>query len=167
MNYAQIVEMCCQDLRHYLETTLANAKGGVVSIRAGRVLEIRRIYKLKMYYAYCLSRLLRGYRFGTGVYVLTKQQAEELLRNLDALCAEFVPRDKTPKQPAPKRPTAEIGREKMVLISFLLPHDLLYALEEWVRRHNTTRSEVVRTAIRQMLDKFKTEGERLECAASA
>ncbi len=168
MNYAQIVEMCCRDLRQYLQDALASARGGVVSVKVGRVLAVRRIYDLKRHYAYCLLQLLRPYRFNRGLYVLTRQQAEELLRNLDVLCAEIAPKDKTLKQPAPKDKThkqerpASIDGEKMVLISFHLPHALLCALDEYVRQRGVARSDVVRMAIKQMLDNMRAAKELAE-----
>ncbi len=163
----EIWKRCCRDLRTYLEAALAGARGGVVSVKLGRVLEVRGLYAWKRHYAWCLSKLLRSYRFNDA-YVLTRQQAEELLNSLDALCAKLQERrEKKRREPAPsgdskqKEPTAGAvsvaGRERMPNVVFYLPRDLLHVLDEYARRMNMTRSDVVRLAIAQMLERMKKE----------
>jgi len=56
-------------------------------------------------------------------------------------------------------------RERTPIVSLHLPPSLLQALDEYARRMNLTRSDVIRTAIRQMLDKIaakETAEEELE-----
>jgi predicted DNA-binding protein len=161
----EIRKKCCEDLKTYLETVLAGARGGVISIKPNRVLEVSGLYKWKKQYTRCLSRLLRRYRF-SKVYVLTKQQAEELLNSLDALCenldsgkiSEKSRREAPSNDHKQKEPAALAGdREGMPMVSFHLPRALLQALDEYARRMNMTRSDVVRMAISQMLSKMYSE----------
>ena len=39
MNYVQI-DICCKDLRRYLEYALASAHGGVITVKMNRVMQI-------------------------------------------------------------------------------------------------------------------------------
>jgi len=164
----EVIERCCRDLRTYLETTLAGAKGGVVSVKLNRVLEVGHAHMWKMRYAQCLSRLLRRYRFNE-VYLLTRQQAEELLNSLDAHCAELHERrEERRKRPKQEEPTCTpeavpvANGERMPNVSFHLPRALLQALDEYARRMNLTRSDVIRMAIKQMLDKIYAAEEKEE-----
>jgi hypothetical protein len=163
---AEVRNRCCQDLRTYLETALAGARGGVISVKLGKVLEVSRAYVWKRQYAWCLSRLLRRYKF-SEVYLLTRQQAEELLNGLDTLCAELAKKQekklKVPKQeePAPTYTSASVADgERMPMVSFHIPRALLQALDEYARRMNLTRSDVIRIAIKQMLDKMRAAEEK-------
>jgi hypothetical protein len=167
---AEVRERCCQDLRRCLETALAGARGGVVSVKLNRVLEVGHAHMWKRHYAWCLSRLLRRYKFSDGLYVLTRQQAEELLNNLDALCAELLRAERQekkkekPEQKEPELPRAvPVGYvddgEKMPNVSFHLPRALLQALDEYAHERGLTRSDVIRMAIRQMLDKMRAAEE--------
>ena len=163
----EAIEQCCLDLRRYLETALAGARGGLISVKVGRVVAASRAYMWEKRYAWCLSKLLRRYRLSTGLYVLTRQQAEELLASLDALCAELhtkrrEKKQEEPEQEEPSTDPAPVGcadGEGMPMVSFHLPRALLQALDEYARRMNMTRSDVIRMAIRQMLDKMRTEEE--------
>ena len=158
----------------YLETVLATARGDVISVRLSRVLEVGRAHMWKRQYAWCLSRLLRRYRHDVGVYLLTKQQAEELLNRLDALCAELraekrEKRRKASKQEGPRQEEliltcapemdASTNRERTPLVSFRLSRALLQTLDEYARRMNLTRSDVIRMAIRQMLEEMRGAAE--------
>jgi hypothetical protein len=155
-----IREKCCRDLKKYLETALASAKGGVISVKLSRVLEIGNAHMWRAQYAQCLSRLLRNYRFNHSLYLLTRQQAEELLQSLDALCAELfnmrVQKEEEQSKPAVKTLFAD-GREKMSMVSFYIPRDMLQLLDEYARQMNATRSDVVRLAVKLMLDKIRLE----------
>jgi hypothetical protein len=160
---AEIRERCCRDLRMYLEMALAGARGGVVSVKVDRVLAAGRAHMWKRRYVWCLSRLLHGYRFNMGLYVLTRQQAEELLNSLDTLCAELSKpmrqekKQEETEQKEPEPPTAVppyVDGEKMPMVAFRLPRALLHALDEYARERGLTRSDVIRMAISQMLDKI-------------
>ena len=161
---AEVWNRCCRDLRTYLESALARARGGVVSIKLNRLLDVGRAHMWKMHYAQCLSRLLRSYKFNE-VYVLTKQQAVELLNSLDALCAELNKRRKNKQEESRQEESEQDSkqkehavvsddRERTPIVSLHLPPSLLQALDEYARRMNLTRSAVIRMAIRQMLDKI-------------
>jgi len=158
----EVKKQCCLDLRRYLETALAGARGGLISVKVGRVVAVSRAHIWKKRYAWCLSKLLRRYRLNTGLYVLTRQQAEELLNSLDALCAELHTKRREKKQEEPEQakpptdpaPVECVDGEGMPTVSFHLPRALLHALDEYARRMNMTRSDVIRMAIRQMLDKM-------------
>jgi hypothetical protein len=170
----EVGDRCCRDLKTYLESALACAKGGVVSVKLNRVLAVSGLYAWKRQYAWCLSRLLRRYKLKTGLYVFTRQQAEELLNSLDALCAELHKAKRREKkeeleqvenkqeEPAPVRVNEFSDGEGMPMVSFHLPRALLRALDEYARRMNVTRSDVIRMAIRQMLDKMRAAEEREE-----
>jgi predicted transcriptional regulator len=169
-----IRERCCRDLRTYLENALAGARGGVISVKLGRVLAVGRAYAWKSHYAWCLSRVLRRYRFSIGMYVLTRQEAEELLNNLDAHCEQLRRRQEKQERPAPPRaaPVAIDYEEKMPTISFHLPRALLQTLDEYARERGLTRSDAIRMAILQMFEKMHAAAEEAakkeeaECAAT-
>jgi len=176
-----VKERCCQDLRTYLEKAVAGARGGLISVKVDRVVAVGRAHAWKKRYAWCLSKLLRRYRFSMGLYVLTKQQAEQLLDSLDALCAVLHAEKQKKKQedpehekqataadPAPAAEAGPVGEARLVefadgegmpTVSFHLPRALLHALDEYARRMNMTRSDVIRMAIRQMLDKMRAAEE--------
>ena len=147
MNCVQIVEVCCRDLRRYLETALANAKGGVVSVRTSRVAPDK---SMRRRYAACISKVLRRFRRGR-TYVMTKEEAAEVLEAFDQLCLRRIEKKKSEK---PRR--MPLG-EKMILISFHLPPAELRRLDEYAREKNMTRSAAIRYAIAEMLKKMKTE----------
>ena len=98
----EVVDTCCRDLKAYLESALAGARGGVISVKLNRVLAVSGLYAWKRQYAWCLSKLLRRYKLKTGLYMLTRQQAEKLLSNIDALCAKLRKR-REKKQKKPRR----------------------------------------------------------------
>jgi hypothetical protein len=169
----EVGDRCCRDLKAYLEAALAGARGGVVSVKLNRVLAVSGLYAWKRQYAWCLSRLLRRYKLNTGLYALTRQQAEELLNSIDALCAKLrkrrekkqkKPRQETPQEdPKQEEPAAFIDDgERMSMVSFHLPRALLRALDEYARRMNVTRSDVIKMAIRQMLVKMRVAEEKEE-----
>jgi hypothetical protein len=168
----EVAEICCRDLKTYLETALAGARGGVVSVKLNRVLAVGGLYAWKSQYAWCLSKLLRRYKLKTGLYVFTRQQAEEVVNSIDALCAELHKAERRKKKeeelehvffkPAPVRVDEFSDGEGMPMVSFHLPRALLQALDEYARRMNVTRSDVIRMAIRQMLDKMRATEEKEE-----
>jgi hypothetical protein len=174
----EVGDRCCRDLKTYLESALAVARGGVVSVKLNRVLAVSGLYAWKRQYAWCLSRLLHRYKLKTGLYVLTRQQAEEVLNSIDALCTELHKAKRREKkeekkeeleqvdfeqeEPAPVRVNEFSDGEGMPMVSFHLPRALLQALDEYARRMNVTRSDVIRMAIRQMLDKMRAAEEKEE-----
>jgi len=152
MNYVQIVEICCRDLRRYLETVLANVKGGVVSVKTSRVAPDK---SMRWRYAACISRVLRRFRRGR-TYVMTKEEAAEVLETFDQLCLRRIEKKKSVRPPQ-RRPLFD---EKMIVVSFHLPPAELRYLDEYAKEKNMTRSAAIRYAIAKMLEKMKTEERR-------
>jgi hypothetical protein len=161
MNYVQIVDICCRDLRRYLQNALINTKGGVVTVKMWRLLRVELSPPDRARYSMCLSRVLHQWRWKDAVYVIPRQDVETLLKNLDAACesAKNVKRRREPQPNPPPQP-----REKMVLISFCLPRQILQALDSYAAELKTTRSAVIRRAIAQML---KVAEEQMPLAAQA
>jgi hypothetical protein len=107
---------------------------------------------------------------------LTKADAQELLRSLDQLCAaenKTSPSSKKRKEKkeADKKPRRRppLFGEKMVLISFHLPRQMLEMLDDYAVELKTTRSAVIRHAISQMLEQVRkaTEEQALLLAQAA
>jgi metal-responsive CopG/Arc/MetJ family transcriptional regulator len=155
MKYEQIVETCCRDLRRYLETALKTARGGVITFTASRLMQV--VSPLgRRRRAWCLSRALRRWRWNTGVYVVPRHDAETLLTNFDELCASI--RNQRPAEEKREERTAEPPRDsggETVLISFHVPPALMQILDEYAQRINQTRSDVVRVAIRRLIEKYR------------
>jgi ribosomal protein L14 len=145
----QVRERCCQDLRRYLEKTLASARGGVVSVVVSRVVPDK---SMRRRYAICISRALNQYKRKYGVYIMTKEEAAEVLKNFDALCAT--------KPEVGRKPRQIQHVNRMILVSFHIPPTLLQILDDYAAELNTTRSAVVRMAISQMLEKMWEAAEK-------
>jgi metal-responsive CopG/Arc/MetJ family transcriptional regulator len=145
MNYAQVVDICCRDLRRYLEYALLNTRGHVVTVKMRRLLRAELTWPDRIRYSRCLSRILRRWRWGDA-YVIPRQDASELLETFDALC-ESIKHVKPRSRPKPRRP-----KEEMVFISFTLPNDLAHALDSYAQRIGAPRSAVIRQAIQQLID---------------
>ena len=142
--WAQIADACCRDLRRYLETALKTVKGGVVTVKMRRLLRAELSLPDHARYAHCLSRVLHVYRWKSSTYVIPRQDAEKLLESFNELCQ--LARQVRERRPQPKR------REEFVFISVAVPNDLLRAVDEYVRLHGTSRSEVIRRAIQQLIE---------------
>ena len=150
MNYVQIVERCCQDLRRYLEETLKTARGGVVTVKSSKVLPLG----LRRRYSWCLSRVLRQWRWNRGVYVVPRRDAETLLANLDELCASI--KSAKRRVEAARRSVAVASADgRMALITFHLPSALAQALDRYAQRSNATRAAVVREAIARLIERYR------------
>jgi metal-responsive CopG/Arc/MetJ family transcriptional regulator len=167
MNYAQVVEICCRDLRRYLEYALKNAKGDVVTVKMKRLLRAELSPPDRVRYSRCLSRMLRPWRW-KSTYVIPRQDVEKILESFDSLCESARQVKAVEKRPQPKRRF----NEELVFISVALPNDLLHAVDEYARRHSMSRAAVIRHAIqellnmREMLEKLdKARGEDLELVA--
>jgi metal-responsive CopG/Arc/MetJ family transcriptional regulator len=136
------VDICCRDLRRYLEYALKGTRGGVISVKMKNLLRAELPRPDHIRYSLCLSYVLRPWRWG-GAYVVPRQDAARMLESFDELCA------KAKRERAPKR--REPRRDEFVPISFALPPDLLRAVDEYACLHNVPRSEVVRRAIDELL----------------
>jgi metal-responsive CopG/Arc/MetJ family transcriptional regulator len=152
MNYAQVVETCCRDLRRYLESALKTTRGGVVSVKMRRLLRAELPWSDRMRYATCLSRILRPWRWGDA-YVIPRQDATRLLETFDSLC-ESVKNVKRRRESPKQRETSQSRqpKEELVFIAVSLPNDLVRALDEYARLHNMSRSAVIRRAVQELLD---------------
>jgi metal-responsive CopG/Arc/MetJ family transcriptional regulator len=156
MNYAQVVDVCCRDLRRYLEHAVQVTRGGVVTVKMSRVLQAPPPSLNRRRYSLCLSSILRQWRWSVGVYVVPRRDAETLLANFDELCAS-VKRNQRPAEnayrvDAPARATGE----ETALVSFHVPRALVQAIDEYARLKNTTRSDVVRAAIARLIEKYRS-----------
>jgi len=153
MNYAQVVETCCRDLRRYLESALKTTRGGVVSVKMRRLLRAELPWSDRMRYAMCLSRILRPWRWGDA-YVIPRQDATRLLETFDKLC-ESVRRAKRRNRESQPRPPPQ--RQEMIKTTLLLPSPLLRILDEYAREKGMTRSDAIRYAIQLLILKHKGE----------
>jgi len=156
MKYVQIVDICCRDLRRYLQNALINTKGGVVTVKMWRLLRVELSPSDRTRYSMCLSRVLHQWRWKDAVYVIPRQDVETLLKNLDAAC-ESAKNVKRRREPQPNPPPQPPVCEKMVRISFYLPRKMLQMLDSYAAELKTTRSAVIRRAIAQMLRKVAEE----------
>ncbi len=147
MNYSQIVDICCRDLRRYLEYALLNTRGGVVTVKMKRLLRAELSPPDRARYARCLSHVLNRWRWGKA-YVIPRQDAEKLLESFDEQCQLA----KATQYKKSKQKKEERRREESVLISFLLPEDLLRAVDAYAQYMNMSRSEVIRSAVQQLID---------------
>jgi metal-responsive CopG/Arc/MetJ family transcriptional regulator len=138
--WEQIVEMCCRDLRRYLEKALRVARG-TVTVKVQRLVGADVARAELVSYAVCLNRLLKRYRIGRG-YVIPRQDVEKMLENYDELCG-------TVKQ----RPHPKQRRAKTRHLRINLAIDVVKTIDEYARANGLTRSELVRQAIEWL---FKT-----------
>ena len=146
--WEQLVAVCCRDLRHYLEEALAKSKGGVVTVKMRRLLRVELSPPDRARYSICLSRVLHTYRWKSSTYIIPRRDAEKLLESFDSLCESVRQAKTVEKRPQPKRRQ----KEELVFISVTLPNDLLRAVDEYARLHGTSRSEVIRRAIQQLVE---------------
>jgi metal-responsive CopG/Arc/MetJ family transcriptional regulator len=160
MNYAQIVDICCKDLRHYLEYAVQVTRGDVITVKLNRVMQVATPLPLdRRRYARCLSDVLRRWRWNRGVYVVSRRDAETLLSRFDEVCAS-VKRNQRPAEKREERAAVSPRRvvatdREMVLISFHVPPALMQILDEYARQMNLTRPDVVRAAIRRLIEKYR------------
>jgi len=143
--WKQIADTCCRDLRRYLETALKTVKGGVVAVKMRRLLRAELSPPDRARYARCLSRVLHAYRWKSSTYVISRQDAEKLLESFNELC-QSVRQVKAAERLQPKR------HQEFVFISVAMPNDLINAVDEYARRRDLPRSEVIRRAIQELLE---------------
>ena len=146
MNWGQIVEICCRDLRRYLEHAVQTTRGSVVSVKMRRLLRAELSPSDCVRYARCLSRILHQWRWG-GAYVIPRQDAEMLLASLDAFC-ELAKRR---RQRRGGRRYQRLGGDA-ALVSVTLPFDLLRALDEYAARAGMSRSAAIALAVQQLIE---------------
>jgi len=149
MNYVQIIDICCKDLRRYLEVTLKTTRG-VVTVKMRRLLRAELSPPDRTRYAHCLSRVLRRWRWKHGTYIIPRRDAERLLESFDELCrsARQVKSEERPKEsPQPRQ-----RKEDVVFISVAVPSDLLHAVDEYARQRGLSRAAVVRQAIQHLIE---------------
>jgi Arc/MetJ-type ribon-helix-helix transcriptional regulator len=137
-----MLDRFCRDIRAYLEEELSSGRI-YVTIRVGRLADRcgSTPQCLGAYAAY-LRRLLGEYRVARGVYKLPREVALSIYNNLDKLCEELRTRRKTET------------RRGMVVVSFHVPADMLKLLDETAMAMGISRGELVRDAIRKLLEKM-------------
>jgi Arc/MetJ-type ribon-helix-helix transcriptional regulator len=144
------LEEFCQDLRSYLEGELRRIRTHVV-VRVGRLVKLRgEPWKRISPYSAYLRRLFGEYKFAKGTYIVSREKAEEVYNNLDALCETLKKKKRRRRQ---KREEI-IRSEKMVLVTFHIPNNMLRDLDEVAKMMGKRRAEVIREAIRQMLERM-------------
>jgi Arc/MetJ-type ribon-helix-helix transcriptional regulator len=148
-------EEFCQDLRDYLAEALLRRRTHVV-IRTGRL--ARRRGKSQKYinsYGARLKQLFSEYKFSRGTYILPREKAEDIYKNLDTLCETLKKeRHRKGSEIRKKRERSEIRREKMVRITFHVPPNMLRDLDETAKTLKRKRAEIVREAIQRMLEMY-------------
>jgi metal-responsive CopG/Arc/MetJ family transcriptional regulator len=112
-----------------------------------RLLRVELSMHDRIRYSICLSRILGQWRWGSA-YVIPRQDVEKILESFDSLCESVRQVKAVEKRPQPRRRQ----KEELVFISVTLPNDLLHAVDEYARRHGTSRSEVIRRAIQELLN---------------
>jgi metal-responsive CopG/Arc/MetJ family transcriptional regulator len=144
--WEQVVKMCCRDLRNYLQYLLSSTKGGVVTAKLSRLIDMS-VVELSVgderRYARCMSHVLRRFRKSTGVYVMRREEVVEVLERFNELC----PKPRRVEKPRVGR----TRRGRMPTVAIHLPYDLLRVVDEYARERNMSRSEVVRRAIQELL----------------
>ena len=140
----------CEDLREYLERYINTARRYrrcCVDVLLRRMLrkEGRRRYHAP--YAQYLKKLFSRYMFGRGTYIVPLEDAEKIMTDIDHLCEALKIRKPAEHKQQPK--------EKMVLISFHIPKKMLEDADKYAETTGTTRSEVVRKAVKEMLKKYR------------
>jgi predicted DNA-binding transcriptional regulator len=143
------VAMCCDALRTHIGHKLTSAKGGVVSVK---VTHLTKDARLLPRYSHCLSRLLKPYRLGSG-YVIPRTEAQELLNRLEQLCGSLVRRKDGDGSTRRRQ-----SRGDMPTVSLFIARDTLAALDRYAEEAGVTRSDVIRQAIRQLLEKLGVRG---------
>jgi len=154
-------EEFCQDLRDYLAEALLRMRTHVV-IRVGKL--ARRRGKSQKYinsYGACLKQLFSEYKFSRGTYILPREKAEDVYKNLDTLCETLKKeRHRKGSEIRKKRERSEIRREKMVRITFHVPPNMLRDLDETAKTLKRKRAEIVREAIQRMLEMYVLSEEK-------
>ena len=141
-----MLEEFCQDLKSYLEETLRRRRTHVV-IRVGKLAKRRgKSQKYINSYSAYLRRLLGEYKFAKGTYILPREKAEDVYRNIDGLC-------ETLKKPRRRRIKINMKEEGMALVTIRIPSDMLRDLDEAVKVIGKKRAEIIREAIQRMLDR--------------
>jgi Arc/MetJ-type ribon-helix-helix transcriptional regulator len=138
-----MLDRFCRDVRTYLEEELSSGKM-YVTVRISKLVDRCGLTPQCLgAYATYLRRLLGvEYRVAKGVYKLPREVALSIYNNLDKLCEELKTRRKTET------------KRGMVLVSFHVPADMLKLLDETAVAMGISRSELVRDAIRRMLEKM-------------
>ena len=148
MNYTQIVDICCSDLRRYLERALTNTKGGVITVKTRRLLRAELPPPDRARYSKYVDHILGAYRWKRGTYVMPRQDALKVLETFDELCSVEMRRERL-REPPPWR------QGEMVQTQLYLPTPMVRLLDEYAREVRTSRSEVIRYAIYQLLMKYR------------
>jgi len=149
------LEEFCQDLRSYLEEEFRRIRTHVV-VRVGRLAKLRgKPWKRISPYSAYLRRLFGEYKFARGMYIVPREKAEDVYKNLDALCETLKKRRRRENSETRReKKRSEIRREKMARITFHVPPNMLRDLDETAKILGKKRAEVVREAIQRMLEMY-------------
>jgi len=153
MNWEQIVDICCRDLRRYLEYAIQTTRGGAVSVKIQRLLRVGLSPPTRAHYARCLSRILGAYRWKSNTYVIPRQDAERLLESFDELCQSARQVKNVERRGGSQ---SRRQKEEVAFISVALPDDLLRAIDTYACQHGMSRAAVVRNAIQQLIEMRRT-----------
>lgn len=145
------VARCCAALKTHIERRLASAKGNIVSIKASH---LTKDAELLPRYSRCLSKLLKPYRWGSS-YVIPRGEARDLLNRLEQLCAVLRRRKKGGRRVGAVLSTPRL---ETATVTFYLAKDELAALDKYAEEVGATRSDVIRQAVEQFLEKMETGG---------
>ena len=140
-----------------IKEAVEKARGRVVALRPSRLADMSAVrFVSRVLRELCLRR--RGCRIHRRrnlvwyiftVDALKSASPGELRQIVEALA-------KKEAAPRTERPMERPSRERMAIISFHLPPELLRAVEELVKEGRyPNRSTIIREAIRQMLDRWR------------
>jgi len=162
VNYAQVVDICCRDLRRYLDYALSFTRGDIITVKMNRITQLALSPLGRMRYARCLGNVLRRWRWNTGIYVVPRRDAEMLLNNFDEICTSAMRsqvaaiHSQRPAEAAQHIDEADRPADReMVMISFHVPLMLVQALDEYAQQKNTTRSDIIRKAVQLLIEKYR------------
>ena len=143
-------ELFCTDLREYLERYIDVARRYrrcCVAVLLRKMLRKEGRKRYHAPYAQYLKKLFSRYMFGRGIYIIPLEDAENMLTNMNQMCEAL-------KNRKPAKHNQQPPKEKMVLISFYIPNKMLEDADKYAETTGTTRSEVVRKAVEEMLKKY-------------
>jgi hypothetical protein len=141
-------DMFCADLKEYLENGIDAAKRRrrcCITILLRKMLKKEGRRRYHVHYAVMLKKLFLRYMYSRGMYIIPLEDAEKML--IDQLCRSLESEKKEEESKQPK--------EKMVLISFHLPKNMLEEIDRYAEAHRISRSDAVRKALEEMLEKYR------------
>ena len=142
-------DMFCADLKEYLENGIEMTKRRrrcCVMILLKTMIRKEGRKRFHAQYATMLKKMLLRYMYSRGMYIIPLEDAEKILADIDQLCRPLKSEKEEEKQ----------SKEKMVLISFHLPKNMLEEVDKYAEAEGINRSEAIRKAVEEMLKKYQT-----------